>query len=126
MQVEVNIRFSVNKDDEELVAFALAPNLETAMTGRARQMHFSNFYSVWNFGVDKPKLKVGQFIVPFGTLAEYDTHALVLQTPYARTLGIRLDQGFALEGFRGELDYQFSLTRGDGRGRESSSYAANL
>ncbi len=126
MQSEVNIRFSVNKDDEELVALALAPNFETAMTGRARQMHFANFYSVWNFGVDKPKVKVGQFVVPFGTLAEYDTHQLLLQTPYARTLGIRLDRGLAIEGFRGDLDYQFSLTSGDGRGRRNGSYAANL
>ena len=126
MQSEIDIRFSVNKDDEELVAFSLGPNVETAMTGRGRQMHFANYYGVWNFGVDKPKLKFGQFVVPFGTMAEYDTHDLVLQTPYARTLGVRLDQGLAIEGYRGEVDYALSLTSGDGRGRTNGSYAASF
>ena len=126
MQSEINLRFSINKDDEELVSFALSPNFETGMQGRARQMHFSNYYSVWNFGVDKPKLKAGQFVVPFGAMADYDTHPLILQPPYARTLGLRLDRGVAVEGFRGDLDWAFSLTGGDGRGRADSSYAANL
>lgn len=126
MQAEVNIRFSVNQDDTELVAIALSPNFETDMSGRARDMHFSNFYSVWNFGVDKPKLKLGQFVVPFGTLAEYDTHPLILQTPYARTLGVRIDQGLAIEGRQGETDYQLSFTTGNGRGIRDGSYAANL
>ena len=126
MQAEVNIRFSINQDDAELVSIALSPNFETDMSGRARDMHFSNFYSVWNFGVDKPKLKLGQFVVPFGTLAEYDTHPLILQTPYARTLGVRIDQGLAVEGRLDETDYQLSLTTGNGRGIRDGSYAAGL
>ncbi|MHB8997223.1 MAG: hypothetical protein ACYC63_18405 [Armatimonadota bacterium] len=126
MATEINMRFSVNKDEEELFSVALAPNLYTDMEGRGRQMHFSNYYGIWNFGLDKPKLQFGQFVIPFGTLAEYDTHPLVLQTPYARTLGVRIDQGLALVGYRGETDYWLSLTSGDGRGRTNGSYAANL
>lgn len=126
MTTEINMRFSVNKDEEELLAVALAPNLYTDMRGRGRQMHFSNYYGVWNFGLNKPKLQFGQFVIPFGTLAEYDTHPLVLQTMYARTLGVRIDQGLALVGYRGETDYWLSLTSGDGRGRTNGSYAANL
>ena len=126
MATEINIRFLVNNDDEELFSVAAGPNLYTGMEGRGRQMHFSNYYMVWNFGLDKPKLQLGQFVIPFGTLAEYDTHPLILQTPYARTLGVRIDQGLALVGYRGDTDYWLSLTSGDGRGRTDGSYAANL
>ena len=95
-QAELGLRFSVGDGEKEWANFALQGVFETPMTGRARQMHFSNFYAVGNLGVGRPKVKVGQFVVPFGTLAEYDTHALLLQTPYARTLGLRLDRGVAL------------------------------
>lgn len=126
MASELNIRFSVNKNDEELVAVAMSPNLKTDMSGPGRRMHFSNYYTIWNFGVDKPKLQLGQFVIPFATLAEYDTHPLILQTPYARTLGVRIDRGLAVFGTHNDTDYQFSLTTGDGRRRTDGSYAANL
>lgn len=127
-QAELGLRFSVGDGEKEWASFALQSVLATPMTGRARQMHFSNLYAVGNLGVGKPKVKVGQFVVPFGTLAEYDTHVLVLQTPYARTLGIRLDRGVALEGFLGDgdWDYWLSATSGSGRNRHNGSYAANL
>jgi len=124
MSAEVDLRFSVNHDGNEVASFALSPDLATSMTGRARDMHLGNYYSVWNFGVDKPKLKLGQFVVPFGTLAEYDTHTLSLQTPYARTLGIRIDQGLEAEWLSGGRDYRLSLTSGDGRGQQNGSFAA--
>jgi len=126
MQTEVDMRLSVNDDDEELVTFALGPNLATDMEGRGRQMHFGNYYAVWNFGVDKPKLTLGQFVLPFGTLAEYDTHPLVLQTPYARTLGLRIDRGFALEGLADQWNWRAAITTGDGRSRAAGSYAATV
>ena len=125
-QAEVGVRFSVGDGEKEWANFALQSVLETPMTGRARQMHFSNFYVVSNLGGGKPKVKVGQFVVPFGTLAEYDTHALLLQTPYARTLGLRLDRGAAVEGFVGDWDYWLSATSGDGRTRHNGGYALSL
>ncbi len=125
-QAELGLRFSVGDGQKEWANFALQGVLETPMTGRARQMHFSNFYAVGNLGVGRPKVKVGQFVVPFGTLAEYDTHALLLQPPYARTIGLRLDRGVALEGFVGDWDYWLSATSGNGRNRHNGGYAANL
>ena len=125
-QAELGLRFSVGDGEKEWASFMLQNVLETPMTGRARQMHFSNYYTVVNLGVGKPKVKVGQFVVPFGTLAEFDTHSLLLQTPYARTLGVRLDRGLALEGFVDDWDYWLSGTSGNGRSRHNGSYAANL
>lgn len=117
MATEVNVRLSLNRDGEEFAALALGPNLVTDMTGDGRRMHLGNYYAIFNFGVDNPKLKVGRFVVPFGTLAEYDTHVLVLQTPYARTLGMRMDTGVEVESTRGGVNRRLSITGGDGRGR---------
>jgi hypothetical protein len=125
-QGELGLRFSVDNGEKEWASFALQGVVETPMTGRARQMHFSNFYTVANLGVGKPKVKLGQFVVPFGTLAEFDTHALLLQTPYAHTVGLRLDRGVALEGFVDDWDYWLSVTSGNGRNRHNGSYATNL
>ncbi len=125
-QGEIDLRFSVGDGEKEWANFALQGVLATPMTGRARQMHFSNFYAVGNLGVGRPKVKVGQFVVPFGTLAEFATHALLLQTPYARTIGLRLDRGVELEGFVGDWDYWLSATSGDGRTRQNGGYAASL
>ncbi len=125
-QAEVDARFSIGDGQKEWASLAIQGAIETPMTGRARQMHFGNLYAVANLGVDKPKVKIGQFVVPFGTLAEFDTHSLLLQTPYARTLGIRIDRGASLEGFRGDWDYWLSLTSGNGRAPHDSGYAAVL
>ena len=60
-------------------------------------------------------LKVGQFQVPFGLLAVYDPHLLILQPLSDQSLGLRTDFGMALSGrFYGFLNYDFSLTTGTG------------
>jgi len=60
-------------------------------------------------------LKVGQFQVPFGLLAVYDPHLLILQPLYAQSLGLRTDFGVALSGrLYGYLNYDFALTTGTG------------
>ncbi len=123
MQLETGLLLSVTDGESELATVLLELNAETPMTGRARQMHFSNAYALINTGTGSPRLKVGQFVVPFGTLAEYDTHDIPLQTPYARTLGIRLDRGIGIEGFSDEWDYQSAVTSGDGRHRHANGYA---
>lgn len=122
-QAEVSIVASISDGESEIVSLNLQHNFETPMTGRAKDMHFSNLYGVFNLGVGKPAVKAGQFVVPFGTLAEYDTHGIPLQTPYARTLGIRLDRGVALEGSEGQWDWWASLTTGDGRERHRGGWA---
>ena len=123
MELQTGLVLSVTDGETELATVSLELNAETPMAGRARQMHFSNAYALINTGVGSPKLKLGQFVVPFGTLAEYDTHGLVLQTPYAQTLGIRLDRGIGLEGTSGDWDYWLTATSGDGRHRHEGGYA---
>lgn len=123
-QSEISVVSSISDGESEIVSLNLQHNIETPMTGRARDMHFSNLYAVFNLGVGSPAVRVGQFVVPFGTLAEYDTHGVPLQTPYARTLGIRIDRGMALEGAEGDLDWWASLTTGDGRERHDGGWAA--
>lgn len=60
-------------------------------------------------------LKAGQFQIPFGLLAVYDPHLLILQPLYAQSLGLRTDFGLALSGrLYGYLNYDFSLTTGTG------------
>lgn len=60
-------------------------------------------------------LKVGQFQIPFGLLAVYDPHLLLLQPLYAQSLGLRTDFGLALSGrLYGYLNYDFSVTTGTG------------
>ena len=60
-------------------------------------------------------LKVGQFQVPFGLLAVYDPHLLILQPLYAQSLGLRTDFGLALSGrLYGYLNYDLSITTGTG------------
>jgi hypothetical protein len=58
---------------------------------------------------------VGQFQLPFGLLAVYDPHLLILQPLYAQSLGLRTDFGVALSGRAyGTLNYDLAVTTGTG------------
>jgi hypothetical protein len=60
---------------------------------------------------------VGQFTLPVGLMATYDTHQEILQSLYPEGIGERTDWGASLEGrFYGVLDYNFALTGGTGPG----------
>ncbi|HEX5322152.1 MAG TPA: hypothetical protein VFW40_00095 [Capsulimonadaceae bacterium] len=60
-------------------------------------------------------LKVGQFTLPFGLMAVYDTHLQIMQTLYPEAIGERMDEGIGVEGrFYGVLDYRFAVTAGVG------------
>jgi hypothetical protein len=60
-------------------------------------------------------LKLGQFQLPFGLLAVYDPHLQILQPLYAQSIGLRTDFGMEVSGrFYGVLNYDFSLTTGQG------------
>ena len=62
-------------------------------------------------------LKVGQFQLPFGLLAVYDPHLLLLQPLYPQSLGVRTDFGVAVSGrVYGFLNYDLALTTGTGPG----------
>ena len=60
-------------------------------------------------------VKVGQFPLPFGLLAVYDPHLLLLQPLYPQSLGVRNDFGVAVSGRAyGFLNYDLAITTGTG------------
>lgn len=62
-------------------------------------------------------VKVGQFPLPFGLLAVYDPHLVILQPLYAQSLGVRNDFGAAVSGRAyGFLNYDLAITTGTGPG----------
>ncbi len=62
-------------------------------------------------------LKIGQFPLPFGLLAVYDPHLVILQPLYAQSLGVRNDFGAAISGRAyGFLNYDLAVTTGTGPG----------
>ncbi len=89
---------------------------------RGRDVQVGEAYFVYRLPVEADfgstaYLKVGQFQLPFGLLAVYDPHLLILQPLYAQSLGLRTDFGAALSGrLYGVLNYDLSLTTGTGPG----------
>lgn len=60
-------------------------------------------------------VKIGQFPLPFGLLAVYDPHLLILQPLYSQSLGVRNDFGVAVSGRAyGFLNYDLAITTGTG------------
>lgn len=92
----------------------------TQMGDWLRGFHFGQAYALLPLGLGWPSVKVGQAVVPFGLLAAYDVHTQIVQTPYARTLGLRLDPGIGLEGAAGSLDYSLWVSNGSGPDRMDS------
>jgi hypothetical protein len=56
-------------------------------------------------------------VVPFGLLADYDIHSQIVQTTYAKTLGLRLDPGLGILGGLGQLQYSVWVSNGNGPDR---------
>lgn len=63
------------------------------------------------------RAKVGQFVLPFGLMAVYDTSLQPIQTLYDRAIGLRVDTGLALEGEYGPYHWAGALTTGAGPDR---------
>jgi len=62
-------------------------------------------------------VKFGQFQLPVGLMATYDSHQEILQTLYPEAIGERTDWGASVAGrFYGVLDYNFAVTAGAGPG----------
>jgi len=62
-------------------------------------------------------LKIGQFTLPVGLMATYDSHQEILQSLYPIGIGERTDWGATVGGrFYGVLDYNFAVTAGTGPG----------
>lgn len=74
------------------------------------------FYRFLLPGVDAT-VRAGQFVIPFGLAAVYDTPLLPIQPLYEKSLGLRVDTGAMLEGSYGPYRYYLATTTGSGPNR---------
>jgi hypothetical protein len=125
MAAELETIATISNKERDVLDLGLQWPNATQMEGiddRGKEMHFFNAYGIYKFGLDKPNLRFGQFVVPFGNLQNYETHTRPLQTLYPESLGVRIDRGVSLEGMVGEYDYWAALMNGNGaRGDNNDS-----
>jgi hypothetical protein len=93
---------------------------ETDNRGTATdRLRASELYAYYRFlfpGVTA-NVRVGQFVLPFGLIAVYDTPLQPIQTLYEKSLGLRVDTGIMLEGEYGPYHYAGAITTGSGPNR---------
>lgn len=82
----------------------------------ARLSEAYGFYRFLFPGVSA-NVRVGQFVLPFGLIAIYDTPLQPIQPLYEKSLGLRVDRGVMLEGDWGVYHYAGSITTGAGPNR---------
>lgn len=91
--------------------------LENDNRGTAlNRLRTSELYAYYRFlfpGVSA-SLRGGQFVLPFGLMAVYDTPLQPIQPLYERSLGLRVDTGVMLEGDYGPFHYAGAITFGAG------------
>ncbi|GAB4466291.1 MAG: hypothetical protein OHK0029_37520 [Armatimonadaceae bacterium] len=87
---------------------------------RLNRLRMSEAYVFYRFlfpGVSAT-IRAGQFVLPFGLIAVYDTPLQPIQPLYERALGLRVDTGLMLEGDYGPYHYAASITRGVGPNKQ--------
>jgi len=114
MGAEANIQAQVTSETRDIVTALIQVRAGGAMSGWTSGFHFGQAYALFPLGLSLPTIKVGQAVIPFGLLADYDIHTQIIQTPFARTLGLRLDPGLGVLGALGQLDYRLWLSNGNG------------
>lgn len=114
MGAEGNIEAQVSGETRDIVTALIQVRAAGAMSGWTSGFHFGQAYALLPLGLSLPTIKVGQAVIPFGLLADYDIHGQIIQTPYAKTLGLRLDPGIGILGVLGRTDYRLWLSNGNG------------
>ncbi|MHB9023107.1 MAG: hypothetical protein ACYC7E_02895 [Armatimonadota bacterium] len=117
MAAELETTATISNGERDVLDLALQWPYVTQMEGvdgRGEEMHFGNAYGVYKLGLGKPNIRFGQFVAPFGNLPYYETHTRPLQTLYPESLGIRIDRGVSVEGFKGDYDYWVAAMGGNG------------
>ena len=114
MGAEGNIEVQVSGETRDIVTALIQVRAAGAMSGWTSGFHFGQAYALLPLGLSLPTIKVGQAVIPFGLLADYDIHGQIIQTPFAKTLGLRLDPGIGVLGVLGRTDYRLWLSNGNG------------
>jgi hypothetical protein len=107
-----------NRDERGGVRLQLL--LETDSKGTViESFRFSEAYAYYTFlsGGVSARARAGQFVLPFGLIAVYDTPLQPIQPLYAHALGLRVDTGLMLEGRWGPYQFAGSITTGAGPNR---------
>jgi hypothetical protein len=114
------IRASVIDGDERggaRIQFVAETDGPTAT--RFNKLRASELYGFYKFlfpGVSAT-VRAGQFVIPFGLMASYDTSLQPIQPLYEKSLGLRVDTGVMLEGTYGPYRYAAAVTTGSGPNR---------
>jgi hypothetical protein len=114
MGAEGDIQAQVTSDTRDILTAMIQVRAGGAMSGWTSGFHFGKAYALFPLGLSLPTIRVGQAVIPFGLLADYDVHTQIIQTPFARTLGLHLDPGLGVLGALGPLDYRLWLSNGNG------------
>jgi opacity protein-like surface antigen len=109
------------KDGDERggVRLQLVSESEGARGTALNRVRASEVYAFYRFllpGVDAT-VRAGQFVIPFGLAAVYDTPLQPIQPLYEKSLGLRVDTGAMLEGSYGPYRYYVAATTGSGPNR---------
>ena len=114
MGAEGSIQAQVSGATRDIVTALVQIRAGGAMSGWTSGFHFGEAYALFPLGLSLPTIRVGQAVIPFGLLADYDIHTQIIQTPFARTLGLRLDPGLGVLGQLGHTDYKLWVSNGNG------------
>lgn len=114
MGSELGIVSTIADENRDIVSVVIQVYVWGAMQGWAKAMHYGAAYVVVPLGLGKPSIMLGQQVLPFGLLAEYDSHDKIFQPLFTRTLGLRIDAGASAFGILGPLDYWYMVSNGSG------------
>ncbi len=114
MGAEGDIQAQVTGATRDIFTALIQVRAGGAMSGWTSGFHFGEAYALFPLGLSLPTIRVGQAVIPFGLLADYDIHTQIIQTPFAKTLGLRLDPGLGVLGVLGHIDYRLWLSNGNG------------
>ncbi|MEO0108699.1 MAG: hypothetical protein ABIK62_05965 [candidate division WOR-3 bacterium] len=114
MAAEAGISARVSSRTRDIVTAAIqlwaAPGLHDWTMG----YHFGQAYVLVPLGLQLPTIKVGQGVIPFGLLSDYDMHTQIVQSLYPLTLGQRIDLGAGLQGSIAHTSYALWVANGTG------------
>jgi hypothetical protein len=114
MGAELDVQATVTSKTRDLFSAVLQLNAGTTMPGWTSGFHFGQAYAVIPLGLARPSVRVGQAVIPFGLMADYDVHNQIIQTSFARTVGLRLDPGIGILGTLGATGYWLQVSNGSG------------
>jgi hypothetical protein len=114
MGAEANVRAQVTSRTRDILTAAVQVAAGSAMQGWTRGFHFGEAYVLVPTGLRLPTVLIGQAVIPFGLMADYDIHTQIVQTSFARSLGLRLDPGIGVLGSLGPADYWLWVSNGNG------------